>query len=62
MENSLPDPNLTQYSYIAVPLAEIAPEFRHPATGQSIQDIVAAQEKSGQPIEKLTEVENGTQR
>ena len=58
----LPDPNLTQYSYIAVPLAEIAPEFRHPATGKSIQDIVAAQEKSGQPIEKLTEVENGTQR
>ena len=58
----IPDPNLTRYSYIAVPLAEIAPEFRHPATGRSIEDILTALEESGQPIEKLTEVENGTQR
>ncbi|HCU56968.1 MAG TPA: 2-amino-4-hydroxy-6-hydroxymethyldihydropteridine diphosphokinase [Anaerolineaceae bacterium] len=59
---TIPDPNLSRFSYIAFPLAEITPEFRHPATGQSIQDILTALEKSGQPIEKLTEVENGTQR
>ncbi len=59
---AIPDPSLIRYRYVAVPLAEITPEFRHPATGQSIQDILTALEKSGQPIEKLTEVENGTQR
>lgn len=59
---AIPDPNLIRYSYVAVPLAEITPEFRHPATGQSIQDILTALEKSGQPIEKINEVENGTQR
>lgn len=58
----IPDPNLNQFNYIAVPLAEIDPAFRHPATGQSIQDILAKLEKSGQSIEKRTEVENGTQR
>ena len=50
---SIPDSNLTRYSYIAVPLAEITPEFRHPATGQSMQDILKTLEKSGQPIEKI---------
>lgn len=58
----IPDPSLLHYKYIAVPLAEISPEFRHPGTGQSIQSILLSLEKSGQPIEKLTEVENGTQR
>ena len=59
---TLPDPNINRYGYIAVPLAEIAPDFRHPATGESIQDILKALETSGQPIEQITEVENGTQR
>ena len=58
----LPDPNLLRYKYIAFPLAEIAPDFRHPATGQSIQEILTGLKESEQPIEKLTEVENATQR
>ena len=37
----VPDPNLIKYSYIAVPLSEIAPDFRHPANGKTIEEILA---------------------
>lgn len=36
----IPDPNLRKYHYIAEPLAEMAPEFRHPANGKTIQQIL----------------------
>ncbi len=35
----IPDPNLMKYAYITKPLVEIASDFRHPATGESIHDI-----------------------
>lgn len=61
-EKRIPDPGITHYRYIAIPLAEIAPDFKHPATGEAIEKIIASLDETGQPIEKLTEVENGTQR
>jgi phosphatidylglycerol---prolipoprotein diacylglyceryl transferase len=38
--NIIPDPNLKQYNYIALPLAEMAPDFQHPGTGESIHTIL----------------------
>lgn len=55
----IPNPDLTQYKYIAVPLAEIASDFRHPATGKAIADILDdLQDKT--TVIKIEEVENGT--
>ena len=56
--NNYPDPNLIKYSYIVVPLAEIAPDFRHPANGKSITEILTNLKDTNQ-IEKVNEVENG---
>jgi 2-amino-4-hydroxy-6-hydroxymethyldihydropteridine diphosphokinase len=36
----IPSPDLIKYHYIAQPLAEMAPDFRHPANGLSIEEIV----------------------
>jgi 2-amino-4-hydroxy-6-hydroxymethyldihydropteridine diphosphokinase len=57
----IPDPLLIKYHYMADPLAEIAPDFRHPADGRSIQQILKAIVDQTQ-VKKLNEVENGTQR
>jgi phosphatidylglycerol---prolipoprotein diacylglyceryl transferase len=54
----IPDPGVLKYRYIALPLSEMSPDFRHPANGMSIQDIL---EKitDDSPILKINEVENG---
>ncbi len=57
----IPDPNLQKYRYIAEPLAEIAPNFRHPANGQSIQMILNNMKDDSQ-IALHKEVENGTKK
>jgi phosphatidylglycerol:prolipoprotein diacylglycerol transferase len=57
----IPDPDLLNYRYIALPLAEISPDFRHPGTGESIQDILNKLEPEEQPVHKISEVENGTE-
>lgn len=33
------DPNTLEYAHIAMPLADVAPRMRHPATGQTLQEI-----------------------
>ena len=35
----IPDPDLLKYAYIAQPLADIAPQQRHPETGQTLLEI-----------------------
>lgn len=35
----IPDPELLQYAYIAVPAADLAPQQRHPETGQTLSEI-----------------------
>jgi 2-amino-4-hydroxy-6-hydroxymethyldihydropteridine diphosphokinase len=57
----IPDPGMLKYRYIALPLAEMSPDFRHPANGMSIQDIL---EKitDGTQVLIINEVENGIER
>jgi 2-amino-4-hydroxy-6-hydroxymethyldihydropteridine diphosphokinase len=38
----LPHPRLAERAFVVLPLAELAPDWRHPATGQSIQEMVRA--------------------
>lgn len=54
----VPDPNLIKYGYIAIPLAEIAPDFRHPASGKSIEEILT-RIRGLDKIQKVNEVKNG---
>jgi 2-amino-4-hydroxy-6-hydroxymethyldihydropteridine diphosphokinase len=54
----IPSPDLVKYRYIAEPLAEITPDFRHPANGNTIADILARISDT-QELIKEQEVENG---
>jgi GTP cyclohydrolase I len=35
----IPDPDILKYAHIAIPLADLAPQQRHPETGQTLSDI-----------------------
>lgn len=37
----IPDPEILERSFVAIPLAEIAPDYVHPETGQSLVEIAA---------------------
>ncbi len=39
---SLPHPRLHQRAFVLGPLAEVLPDWRHPASGISVQDLLAA--------------------
>jgi len=54
----IPDPDLIKYRYIAQPLAEMSPDFHHPADGRSIATILENIEDTTH-IEKINEVQNG---
>lgn len=54
----IPDPNMLKYRYIAMPLAEMSPDFRHPANGLSIQEILEKMTDNAQ-IRQVNEVKNG---
>jgi 7,8-dihydro-6-hydroxymethylpterin-pyrophosphokinase len=37
----IPDPEVLQRPFVAIPLAEIAPDVVHPETGQTLRQIAA---------------------
>jgi len=37
----LPHPRMTDRAFVLVPLADVAPDWRHPVSGRSIADLVA---------------------
>lgn len=59
-DKHIPAPDMLKYTYIARPLAEMSPDFRHPANGLSIEHIVA-QITDQSAVIKIREVENGTE-
>ncbi|NLF76550.1 MAG: 2-amino-4-hydroxy-6-hydroxymethyldihydropteridine diphosphokinase [Chloroflexi bacterium] len=38
----LPDPDILTRAHVALPLADLAPDFRHPVTGQTLAAIAAS--------------------
>jgi 2-amino-4-hydroxy-6-hydroxymethyldihydropteridine diphosphokinase len=38
----VPHPRLAERAFVLLPLAEIAPDWRHPVTGTGISDLIAA--------------------
>ena len=39
---ALPHPRAAARSFVLVPLAEVAPGWRHPVTGQGVAELLAA--------------------
>ncbi|MCA9184361.1 MAG: 2-amino-4-hydroxy-6-hydroxymethyldihydropteridine diphosphokinase [Pirellulaceae bacterium] len=47
---SIPDPDICERLFICAPLAELAPGFRHPVTGQTLADMAEQLSKSSPPL------------
>jgi 2-amino-4-hydroxy-6-hydroxymethyldihydropteridine diphosphokinase len=43
----IPDPEIPRFAHVAVPLAELAPDYRHPERGETLAAIAAALDTSG---------------
>jgi 2-amino-4-hydroxy-6-hydroxymethyldihydropteridine diphosphokinase len=43
----IPDPDILTRPFVAIPLAEIAPDYVHPETGQTLRTMAAALSTSG---------------
>lgn len=50
----LPHPRLAERAFVLVPLEELAPSWRHPATGTSIADLLMALAPGKSEIVKLS--------
>jgi 2-amino-4-hydroxy-6-hydroxymethyldihydropteridine diphosphokinase len=38
----LPHPRLTERAFVLLPLADVAPDWRHPVTGRSVAELIAS--------------------
>jgi 2-amino-4-hydroxy-6-hydroxymethyldihydropteridine diphosphokinase len=56
---NLPHPDIGRYAFVLGPLAEIAPQRRHPETGQSLARMWEKFDKSGQKIQAI-ELDTGS--
>ena len=52
---ALPDPSALKDAHVAVPVADVAPDWVHPETGQTAYDIVASIDTTGvRPVSAIT--------
>ena len=42
----IPESGITQFAHVAVPLADLAPDYAHPTQGQSLREVAAAFDSS----------------
>ena len=43
----VPDEDIIHFAHVAVPLADIAPDYRHPTEGRTLADIRSALDRAG---------------
>ena len=43
----VPDPDILRFAHIAVPLADLAPDYVHPETGETLMQIASRSDASG---------------
>ncbi len=48
----VPDPDILRFAHVALPLAALAPDLRHPLTGQTLSEIASQLGSAG--IQRLT--------
>lgn len=51
---TLPHPRLVERAFVLVPLADVAPDWIHPATGTSVRDLLAALPPDARKIARLS--------
>jgi 2-amino-4-hydroxy-6-hydroxymethyldihydropteridine diphosphokinase len=52
----LPHPRLADRAFVLIPLSDIAPDWRHPVTGHSVTELVAAlREESRAAVVRLAQ-------
>lgn len=52
---SLPHPRMTHRAFVLRPLADIAPTWRHPATGQDIASLLSVLAAAARDLERIDE-------
>lgn len=52
-ELRVPRPDILEYSFVLGPLADVAPDLRHPVTGRTMAELWAGFDKSRQPIVRV---------
>lgn len=52
-EMQIPRPDIVSYSFVLGPLAELAPNLRHPLTGETMAELWARFDKARHPMQKL---------
>jgi 2-amino-4-hydroxy-6-hydroxymethyldihydropteridine diphosphokinase len=49
----LPHPRMAERGFVLIPLGNIAPEWRHPVTGRSVQSLIAALSQEQRNVREL---------
>ena len=49
----LPRPDIDRYAFVLCPLAELAPDLRHPVSGKTIARLWSEFDRSGQPLRRV---------
>ena len=49
----LPHPRMIERGFVLIPLADIAPDWRHPVSGRTVQSLIAELSHDGRNVRKL---------